>query len=196
MPQSVYTIGHSNHPADAFVQLLKQHSIEVLADIRSSPYSKYSPQFNADVLKVVIKQAGMKYVFLGAELGGRPASAEFYDAAGYVLYWKIAESAAFGEAIDRVLAASRSQRIALLCGEEDPADCHRRLLVTRVLEQRGAAVQHIRGDGRLQSERELAAELARKKDNGQQFLFDTGEPEWKSTQSVLDKSRPSDSSTP
>jgi uncharacterized protein (DUF488 family) len=196
MSEFVYTIGHSNHSMEVFVGLLRQHAIDVLADVRSSPYSKYSPQFNADVLKVAVRNAGMSYVFLGAELGGRPTAAQFYDGEGHVLYWKIAETPGFRDGIDRVMKGSHSHRIALMCGEEDPADCHRRLLITRVLEQRGVCVQHIRGDGRLLSERDLAAELARNKDHGQQLLFEIGEPEWKSTQSVLDTSRPSSSLSP
>jgi hypothetical protein len=196
MANSIYTIGHSNHSIDVFIALLRQHGIDVLADVRSSPYSKYCPQFNADVLKVALKNAGVGHVFLGAELGGRPGAAEFYDGDGRVLYWKIAETPAFRAGVDRVIHGSQTHRIALMCGEEDPTDCHRRLLVARVLEERGTSVMHIRGDGSVQSEKELAAELARKKDNGQQLLFEIGEPEWKSTLSVLDKSRPSSSSPP
>lgn len=177
----VYTIGHSNYSIDALVKLLRLHAIEVVADVRSSPYSKYSPQFNTDVLKSAMKNAGFAYLFLGKEVGGRPDDLAFYDPAGHVLYSKLAESKLFRDGIERLLNGIGKYRVAMMCSEEDPTDCHRRLLISRVLAQRGIEVIHIRGDGRLQPERELAAELKRQKDDGQQLLFDVGEEQWRST---------------
>ena len=92
---------------------------------------------------------------MGRELGGRPAGAEFYDQEGHVLYSRVAESSLFLEGLERLQEGLREFRLALLCSEENPAACHRRLLVGRVLAERGVAIDHIRGDGRLQSEAEL-----------------------------------------
>ena len=184
---AVYTVGHSNVSQEAFVALLKAHDIEVLVDVRSAPYSKFVPHFNGDALKPAVVRAGIKYLYLGRELGGRPREPRFYDSEGHVRYDRIAESPEFHEGIERLLRGIREHRVAIMCNEEDPHECHRRLLVGRVLTERGVAVLHIRGDGRVQPEAELAE--ADRKDAPaevqQEFAFVAKEtPEWKSTRSV------------
>jgi uncharacterized protein (DUF488 family) len=187
------TIGHSNHPVEVFLRLLREHQVEVIVDTRSQPYSKYAPQYDQEALKKSLAPAGIKYLFMGRELGGRPAGAEFYDAEGHVLYDRVAESPFFQEGLARLETGLRDSRVALLCSEENPAGCHRRLLVGRVLAQRGVSIDHIRGDGRLQSEAELIAEESG--DDGQLSLFDHAAlAPWKSIPSVLPKKRPSSSS--
>jgi uncharacterized protein (DUF488 family) len=155
---TIFTIGHSNHPVDKFIGLLQANGIEAVVDTRSKPYSRYAGQFNREALQASIASAGMKYVYLGRELGGKPEEAAFYDAKGQVLYARLAASAPFAEGIERVLAGSERYRIALLCAEEDPRRCHRHLLLAPVLAERGAIIQHIRAGGRLQPEEELLAE--------------------------------------
>lgn len=167
--------------------MLKAHDIEVLVDVRSAPYSKFVPHFNGDALKPAVVRAGIKYLYLGRELGGRPRETRFYDSEGHVRYDRIAESPEFHEGIERLLRGIREHRVAIMCNEEDPHECHRRLLVGRVLTERGVAVLHIRGDGRVQPEAELAE--ADRKDAlaevQQEFAFVAREkPEWKSTRSV------------
>lgn len=183
----IYTVGHSNVSQEAFIALLEQHGIEVLVDVRSAPYSKYVPHFNGDALKQAVVRAGVKYLYLGGELGGRPREREFYDTKGHVRYDLIAESPEFREGIERLLRGIQEHRVAIMCNEEDPHECHRRLLVGRVLTARGVAVRHIRGDGCVQAEADLA-EAERKEapaDVQQEFGFVTKEkPEWKSTRSV------------
>jgi uncharacterized protein (DUF488 family) len=187
------TIGHSNHPFDHFLQLVKDHQVEVIVDTRSQPYSKYSPQYDQESLRNALTAAGVKYVFMGRELGGRPNGAEFYDEEGHVLYGRVAESPLFLEGLERLEKGLQAHRVALLCSEENPAGCHRRLLVGRVLGQRGTAIDHIRGDGRLQSEAELIQEETG--DDGQLSLFDHAAiPPWKSIPSVLPKKRQNSSS--
>ena len=157
----IYTIGHSNHTLDAFLSLLHLHRIEVLIDTRSAPYSRFAPQFNKDALKAAVLEQGIKYGHYGRELGGRPEGDEFYDAGGHVLYGEVAQSPLFQEGLARLVGGAEKRRVALLCSEEDPNVCHRRLLITRVLDGLGVEVAHIRGDGRLESERELQAAEAR-----------------------------------
>jgi uncharacterized protein (DUF488 family) len=196
---TLFTIGHSNHPIETFLDLLGRQQIEWVLDVRSSPYSQYATQFNREVLANFLQAEGIRYVFLGDTLGGRPQDAQFFDEQGHVLYDRVAQSAEFQESIDRLLDqpldASQAGRAVLLCGEEDPTTCHRRLLVGRVLRRRGVNVLHIRGDGRLQSEDEVAEEERFAKTKGQMTLFDLEDAdEWKSTQSVLPKKpRPSSS---
>lgn len=192
----VFTIGHSNHSLEKLVGLLKNHGIEVLVDVRSQPYSKYATHFNTRELEPALMDVEIRYLFLGKELGGLPEGAEYYDAQGHVLYSRLAESPLFLQGISRVEKGVRRYRVALMCGEEDPTECHRRLLVARVLMERGIVVHHIRGDGSLQSEETLAKEEAdRGRDYVQQDLFQAPEDTaWKSTRSVTRKERQPSSS--
>ncbi len=190
---TICTIGHSNHTLEHFMALLHGAGIQVLVDVRSSPVSAYCPHFDREPLQRALRAAGLQYVFLGAELGGRPEEAEFYDPAGYVSYEKMASSPRFLAGIDRVLETAARRTVALMCGEEDPATCHRHLLVARVLAGRGVAVQHIRGDGTQQSYQEVVD-----RDRSPQMnLFDYQEPApWRSTRSVSPRNQPGNSSTP
>jgi uncharacterized protein (DUF488 family) len=151
---SIFTIGHSNHSAKKLAGLLKEHGIEVLVDARSRPYSGYAPHFNARDIEATLLGYGIEYLFLGLELGGRPEGEEFYDAEGRVNYALVERSQPFLDGIHRLEKEIQSRRVALLCSEEDPAGCHRRILVGWVLVERGITVRHIRGDGSVQTEGE------------------------------------------
>ena len=190
-PIRIYTLGHSNHAIEVFLGLLTQHHIEVLIDTRSSPFSRYSPQFNRDALKASVEHAGLKYGFFGRHLGGRPEDEDLYDENGHVLYSAVAKTFLFNDGLERLIAGAAKRRTALLCSEENPSVCHRRLLVSRVLFEAGIEVFHIRGDGRVQSEDELRRREAAE-NNGQQALFEEESPAdtWKSIQSVLRKAPP------
>ncbi len=189
----VLSIGHSNHTMEHFIALLKAHSIQVVVDERSQPYSKYATQFDQDLLKPALQNAGIRYLYLGRELGGRPQGDEFYDEEGHVLYDRVAATSLFQEGLTRLERGIREYNVAMLCAEENPAGCHRRLLVGRVLLDRGFQVAHIRGDGRIQSEEEVAAELDPNRDQLSLFQIAEEEP-WKSIPSVLRKKRPNNSS--
>ena len=197
MPTTIWTIGHSNHPLEVFLDLLAQHGIDAVVDVRSSPYSRYASQFNREAIHAALAERAIQYVFLGDLLGGRVDDQRFYDGEGRVLYGQLAQSPGFRQGIERLLGIAEQTRAAILCGEEDPTDCHRRLLVGRVLGERGVGVVHLRGDGRAQTEAELAAEEKFRKTKGQLSLFDSEEPDqWKSTQSVLPRRAPQSSSPP
>ena len=184
----IYTIGHSNHSWERFIDLLVEGRIEVLVDVRSSPYSRYAPHFNANMLQEPLRGAGIKFLYLGNMLGGRPEGEDFYDDEGHVYYDRIEKSPHFQEGINRLLKGIQGQRVALLCGEEDPTYCHRRQLIGRVLRKQGIRVIHLRGDGRLQSEEELTTEEIINKHKGQMSLFGLHEAEeWKSIPSVSPK---------
>lgn len=187
----LFSIGHSNHAPATFLDLLRQHRIEVLVDARSHPYSRFAPHFDAPPLTEAVIGASIKYLFMGKELGGRPDGDEFYDAEGHVLYWRVAESPLFLDGIGRLENGITKYRVALMCSEEDPSACHRRLLVGRVLATRGVQIEHIRGDGRIQTEAELQAEEERCRTSGQIGFFDKAPQEkaWRSIQSVLQRGR-------
>ena len=182
----IFTIGHSNHPLPHFLSLLQSHQIDVVVDTRSHPYSNHTPHFDEPSLKACLQNQAIRYLYLGKQLGGRPADRSFYDSQGHVLYARVSHSSDFREAIDRVVKGLQKYRIALLCAEENPAHCHRRLLITRFLTSEGINVGHIRGDGSLQSEEDLV-----KKIEPQVNLFEDPDwrSEWKSTPSVSQKSQ-------
>src|ERR1700682_2522039 len=175
----VLTIGHSNHQSGHFPDLLKPPSVQAVADTRSQPYSEYASHFDQKPLKKTLEAEGIRYVFLGRELGGRPDGDEFYDDDGHVLYGRVAETELFQEGLSRLEKGIREYKVAMLCAEENPAACHRRLLVGRVLLERGIQVSHIRGDGRIQTEDEVAAETDPNRNQLALFQKDEAEP-WKS----------------
>lgn len=149
------TVGHANHPPERFLGLLARFGVTAVADVRSRPFASFSRHFDGERLRPALRAAGIGYVFL-PDLGGKPAEDRWYDADGHVRYDLLAARPGFAAAIDRLWAGADRHRIALMCGEEDPAGCHRHLLVGRVLAERGAEVAHIRADGRLVPAADLA----------------------------------------
>lgn len=146
----VFTIGHSNVEAERLIELLRQHAIAVVVDVRSAPYSRYCPQFNKENLRRVLQAAGIAYVYGGAKLGGRPQDPECYGE-GRVRFALIEARPWYREGIERLLEIAREQRCAIMCAEEDPAHCHRHHLVSQTLLRMGVRVWHIRGDGQTEA---------------------------------------------
>ena len=146
----VLTVGHSTHTIDVFLSLLSRHGVTALADVRSTPYSRANPQFNRETLERHLKAQGIKYVFLGTELGARSNDVTCYEH-GRVQYARLARTDLFRSGIDRVIRGADEYCIALMCAEKEPLDCHRTLLVARALDELGVTVKHILADGRLES---------------------------------------------
>lgn len=147
---SVFTIGHSTHSAEGFLALLRQHQVEAVADVRSSPFSRFNPQFNREALEQFLKANGVRYVFLGKELGARSDDRSCYDH-GRVQYSRLAQTAPFQSGIGRVLQGAAKYRVTLMCAEKEPLECHRTLLVAKALAERGQRVLHIHADGHLET---------------------------------------------
>ena len=158
---NIYSIGHSNHPIERFLELLQQHQITAVVDVRSTPYSRRNPQFNSKQLSATLKALSIAYVALGKELGARSEDPTCYEA-GRVQYRRLAETALFNQGIERVLAGTARYRVALMCAEKEPLDCHRTLLVSRALETRGASVMHILADGQLEAHSQTMSRLIAK----------------------------------
>ncbi|MER3481745.1 MAG: hypothetical protein C4327_15110 [Meiothermus sp.] len=154
----LFTLGHSNHNAEKFLSLLRTHEINLVADVRSQPVSRFSPHFRKANLGPLLSGHGIGYLWLDS-LGGRPKNPELLDESGRPDYAKMAQTEGFQRGLERLLQESEKQRTTILCGEEDPNHCHRRLLVVRALCERNPEyaeeVWHIRKDGKLQSESEL-----------------------------------------
>ncbi|NDV51543.1 DUF488 family protein [Salipiger sp. PrR003] len=158
MNPTIYTIGHSNGPALDFISNLKRNGITAVGDVRSSPFSRYVPHFNQDTLKTLLAENGIAYVFLGKELGARSEDPCCY-VDGRVSYERLATTELFQRGIDRVLEGAQKYRLALMCAEKDPCDCHRTILVARALERQGVDVQHILSLGQLESHAETMRRL-------------------------------------
>jgi uncharacterized protein (DUF488 family) len=152
MAPTIWTVGHSNHTLEHFLDLLRTHAIEVVADVRSTPFSRRHPHFNRERLKAALAQAaiGIDYIFLGAELGARSPDPACYDADGRVVYERLARTDAFKAGIDRVTSEAANRRITLMCAERDPLSCHRTILVTPRLIARGLTVLHILADAAIE----------------------------------------------
>lgn len=142
----VLTIGHSTLRYERFLSLLRGASVSAVADVRTAPYSRHFPHFNGDALKAELYLDGIAYSFLGKELGGRPKGPEFY-CNGVADYEHMAGAEEFGRGLDRIVEGAKKYRIAIMCSEQDPLDCHRCLLVGRALAERGVAVKHILANG-------------------------------------------------
>jgi uncharacterized protein (DUF488 family) len=147
----VLSVGHSHHDLLRLIELLRAAGAETVADVRSSPFSRRLPQFNRPELELGLKAAGLAYVFLGDLLGGRPRQAELYDDEGRVDYRRVRATAFFRRGLERVERVREKYRVALLCAEEDPLDCHRGLMIAPALVERGIRPGHLRGDGRVET---------------------------------------------
>ena len=143
---TVLTIGHSNHSLEVFLALLARHGVTALADVRSVPSSRFTPHFNRASLTATLKMHGIEYVYFGGELGGRSNDPACYEN-GRIRYDRLARTDSFSDALARVVQGSAKHRIALMCAEQEPLDCHRTLLVAHALDERGVDVAHILPDG-------------------------------------------------
>lgn len=157
-PLRILTIGHSNHPFETFAALLRQNDVTAIADVRSAPYSRFTPHFNKDALQRDLKAVGIKYVFLGRELGARSEDPSCYEH-GRVQYGRLARSPLFHEGLERLVRGAVGHQIAVMCAEKEPLECHRTLLVARALEERGVMVAHVLADGRVESQGEAMVRL-------------------------------------
>jgi uncharacterized protein (DUF488 family) len=157
----IHTVGHSNHPIAHFLKLLQGQGVTLLADVRSTPYSRFNPQFRRDALVAALAEHGIEYLFLGEELGARSKDRSCYDD-GRVSYRKLAATDLFRQGIDRLLAAAKTHTVAIMCAEKDPLDCHRTILVARELVKRGESVAHILASGEVESHDQVMQRLRQK----------------------------------
>ncbi len=142
----LFSIGHSNIPAERFVGMLRSAGVDVIADVRSSPGSRRFPWFSGKNLEPRLRDDRIAYVPFGDALGGRPRDLALYRD-GVADYEKMAQQPEFCAGLDRLLLKlARQHRVCLMCAEREPLDCHRCLLVARAIAERGFAVGHILHD--------------------------------------------------
>lgn len=149
---SLYTIGHSNLALPMLVYALQQHRVPLVGDVRSRPHSSRFPQFSQPEFEMGLRDAGLAYLFLGEELGGRPDDPKAYRTDGLVNYRARRRSYGFRAGIERVVLELEKQPLALLCAEEDPITCHRFLMICPELVALGIEPRHIRKDAALESQ--------------------------------------------
>lgn len=174
-----YSIGHSNIPAERFLAMLHAQNVGAIADVRSTPFSRFCPWFSAKTLKPLLEQNGVGYLPCGAALGGRPQSPELY-CDGVADYEAMAQRPGFQAGLDRLIADATRCRgqgsLCLMCAEREPLDCHRCLLVARALAARGLSTGHILYDGSVEPHAATERRLLELTDDGGD-LFAPGQSE-------------------
>lgn len=165
---TLYSIGYGNRQWDDVCKLLKNRGCEYLIDVRSSPYSKFNPSFNKDLLATQCAKEGIKYVFMGDVLGGRPAAPDHFDSEGKVDYVRLAEGAEFKSGLARLITAhSKGICVSLMCSELKPHECHRCKLIGVELKKAGIETVHIDETGLDISQDEAIKRL----NGGQEDIF-------------------------
>lgn len=169
----IYSLGHSNHSIDRFLELVSAHQIRVITDVRSTPQSSWNPQFNREALTKDLAAVGVSYVFLGRELGARSTDPSCYKD-GQVQFDRLAQTDLFKSGLDRLESGlAKFDRIAMMCAEGDPLQCHRSILISRELAGRGVETFHILPDGRLESPAETEGRLIKETRMAQGDIFET-----------------------
>lgn len=159
MNLELYTIGHSNIEPGEFIKRVKQFKIEMLIDVRSKPYSRYVPHFNKEKIEHLCRNNGIKYLFLGNLLGGKPEDDSVVDKEMKVNYDLLAEKDYFLSGVDRLLDLISKYHVCIMCSEAQPDKCHRDLLLGSVLEKKGISVFHILPDGTTTNSEQLQLTL-------------------------------------
>lgn len=156
----VYTIGHSSYKQDYLFILLNKHDINCVVDVRSMPFSKYAPQYNRDEIKRFLHSKGIQYIFMGKELGARREDNTLYESDGILSFEKTSKTMSFISGIERIKAGiEKGYRIAIMCTEKDPMDCHRNILVARQLYKQKYDVLNILENGYTESQDHLEKRL-------------------------------------
>lgn len=189
-PIPIYTIGYGNRTVDELVAILQQYGIHYLIDVRSSPYSRFKPEFGKEALEQALRPHAIRYVFLGQELGGRPADPDCFIE-GKIDYDRVREKPFYQAGIKRVRTAWEKQLpVVLMCSELRPQECHRAKLIGETLVNLGLSVQHIDENGYLKPHTDVITELT----SGQLGLF--GTQMFTSRKRYEDSKRPPDNELP
>lgn len=176
MTHEIFTVGHSNYSIEKFMSLLVLNKITAVGDVRSQPYSRYTPHFNRESLCEALEDNNIRYVFLGDELGARQEDNDLYNKSGKICFDRLSNYPKFLRGIERVEKGAEAYRLALMCSEKNPMDCHRTHLVAKTLVGNGNKVFHILEDGRSVSQSELIASNVLQGDllrSDEQTLYET-----------------------
>ena len=165
---TIYTIGYGSRSVDEFIEVLQEHEIAYLIDVRSAPYSRYKPEFSREPLEAELQRQGVRYVFMGDTLGGQPDDEECYDVNGKVDYERVKKTGRYQFGIKRLqTAVAQKQRVVLMCSEGKPENCHRSKLIGETLQRRNIQITHIDENNELRSQMHIINRLT----GGQMQLF-------------------------
>lgn len=151
----LFTVGHSTYPLEDFINLLKKNDVQYIIDVRSTPYSKYAPQYNSNILEKELNKHKIRYFHMGKFFGARQTEKRYYNAEGYLDFELFRESDAFKKGVNNIEIGLKKYNIALMCTEKHPIDCHREIMVARGFELAGIDVKHILPDGSVISQQEV-----------------------------------------
>jgi len=161
----IYTIGHSTHQIDFFLELLKKYSVNCIIDVRSVAASSYNPQYNKEPLSNFLKKNNITYLHFSEEFGARHSDPDLLDEEGKVDFEKVRKSYSFKNGIERIWQGlEKNFVISLMCSESEPFDCHRFSMVSIALEKEGFDVKHILKDKSIKSNAQLENLLLKKYD--------------------------------
>lgn len=162
---TLYSIGHGQKSLDEFYEELISFGIQYVIDVRSSPFSKWAPQFNQREIANYLKSKGLVYAYMGNVIGGRPVNDFCYDEKGHFDYEKMAKEPSFKDGLLRLVTANERQFIvAVMCSESDPSQCHRSKLIGRELyENYHINMKHIVAPGGFIDEVHVIMELTKGK---------------------------------
>ena len=149
MSREIFTIGHSNQLFSSLLELIQKNDINLVVDVRTSPYSKYSPHFNKKPLQAALEESSIKYVYIGNKIGGKPRDKKFYHD-DKLIYHRLEKDENYQYGIKELIKLAGDNRIVLMCSEEDPNRCHRHHLISQSLIKNGFSITHIRGNGELE----------------------------------------------
>ena len=154
----LFTIGHSNQSQEDFLEMLRRYNVNCVVDVRSVPASKYTPQFNMEELRRFLKYNDVQYLHFGKEFGARRT--DCINEEGQVDFEDAVKTTAFLSGVERIKnGIEKGYRIALMCSEANPLECHRFSLVARYFFESGWDVQHILKDAELASHEMLEQQM-------------------------------------
>jgi uncharacterized protein (DUF488 family) len=163
----IYTIGYGARTVEELIGLLRRYEVEYLVDVRSQPYSSIQPVYSKGALEARLRQEGIRYVFMGDTLGGRPSDQTCYRN-GKVDYELLRAKPFYQEGIERLRSAlDQELTLALMCSEGKPQECHRSKLIGGTLMEAGIEVRHIDETGAVKSQQDIIDEIT----HGQQSMF-------------------------
>jgi len=149
----IYSIGHGSRKIEDFIHLLKTYEVKYVVDVRSKPRSRFHPQYNQKALQELLKESDIGYLFLGNQLGGLPNDTACYDEEGHVVYKKVEAMDFYKEGLARLVSANEKNiKIACMCSEIDPCDCHRSKLIGVSLKSQEIHMLHINRSGAIETQ--------------------------------------------
>lgn len=160
MDKILLSIGHSQHAVDFFIRLLREHNVNYILDVRSTPYSQFAAEYNRENIKAVLKKNNVAYTFMGNYFGARPSDNSLYSPNGYLDFEKVVNCLNFKKAFTSVeKGVEQGYRIAFMCTEKDPIECHRAILVTNAFYKAGYSIEHIMPDSTIQTQEDINERL-------------------------------------